>query len=127
MNYANVFGRTQKQFDMTMNREKITVTDFFNSDTKYDVFFRRNQRSTTPQGKVRFFYAQSTPIDIGTIFVLNGSNFIVTSKDGIESKDDKGKVKKYRVDGKTKETIRYMIYDKEDFSFKIDDAICIRF
>lgn len=24
MNYANVFGRTQKQFDMTMNREKIT-------------------------------------------------------------------------------------------------------
>lgn len=86
MNYANVFGRTQKQFDMTMNREKITVTDFFNSDTKYDVFFRRNQRSTTPQGKVRFFYAQSTPIDIGTIFVLNGSNFIVTSKDGIESK-----------------------------------------
>lgn len=85
MNYANVFGRTKKQFDMTMNREKITVTDFFNSDTKYDVFFRRNQRSTTPQGKVRFFYAQSTPIHIGTIFVLNGSNFIVTSQDGIES------------------------------------------
>lgn len=85
MNYANVFGRTQKQFDMTMNREKITVTDFFNSDTKYDVFFRRNQRSTTPQGKVRFFYAQSTPIHIGTIFVLNGENYVVTSQDGIES------------------------------------------
>ena len=73
MNYSNVFGRTQKQFDMTMNREKITVTDFSNSDIKYDVFFRRNQRSTTPQGKVRFFYAQSTPIHI------------VTSQDGIES------------------------------------------
>lgn len=85
MNYANVFGRTQKQFDMTMNREKITVADFFNSDIKYDVFFRRNQRSTTPQGKVRFFYAQSTPIHIGTIFVLNGENYIVTSQDGIES------------------------------------------
>ena len=85
MNYANVFGRTQKQFDMTMNREKITVTDFFNSNTKYDVFFRRNQRSTTPQGKVRFFYAQSTPIHIGTIFVLNGENYVVTSQDGIES------------------------------------------
>ena len=85
MNYANVFGRTQKQFDMTMNREKITVADFFNSDIKYDVFFRRNQRSTTPQGKVRFFYAQSTPIEIGTIFILNGSNYIVTSQDGIES------------------------------------------
>ena len=85
MNYANVFGRTKKQFDMTMNREKITVTDFFNSDTKYDVFFRRNQRSTTPQGKVRFFYAQSTPIHIGTIFVLNGENYVVTSQDGIES------------------------------------------
>ena len=85
MNYANIFGRTQKQFDMTMNREKITVTDFFNSNTKYDVFFRRNQRSTTPQGKVRFFYAQSTPIHIGTIFVLNGENYVVTSQDGIES------------------------------------------
>ena len=35
MNYANVFVRTQKQFDMTMNREKITVADFFNSDIKY--------------------------------------------------------------------------------------------
>ena len=85
MNYANVFGRTKKQFDMTMNREKITVADFFNSDIKYDVFFRRNQRSTTPQGKVRFFYAQSTPIHIGTIFVLHGENYIVTSQDGIES------------------------------------------
>lgn len=42
MNYANVFGRTQKQFDMTMNREKITVADFFNSDIKYDVFFRNH-------------------------------------------------------------------------------------
>ena len=85
MNYSNVFGRTQKQFDMTMNREKITVIDFFNSDIKYDVFFRSNQRSTTPQGKVRFFYAQSTPIEIGTIFVLNGENYVVTSQDGIES------------------------------------------
>lgn len=85
MNYANVFGRTQKQFNMTMNREKIGVADFYNSDIKYDVFFRRNQRSTTPQGKVRFFYAQSTPIHIGTIFVLNGENYIVISKDGIES------------------------------------------
>jgi hypothetical protein len=70
---------------MTMNREKIGVVDFYNSDIKYDVFFRRNQRSTTPQGKVRFFYAQSTPIHIGTIFVLNGENYVVTSQDGIES------------------------------------------
>ena len=43
-----------------------------------------------------------------------------------DDKDDKGKVKKYRVDGKTKETIRYMIYDKEDFSFKIDDIEYVR-
>ena len=35
MNYSNVFGRTQKQFDMTMNREKITVTDF--SQFRYKV------------------------------------------------------------------------------------------
>lgn len=43
-----------------------------------------------------------------------------------DDKDDKGKVKKYRVDGKTKETIRYMIYDKEDFSFKIDNIEYVR-
>ena len=85
MNYSNVFGHTKRQFDMTMNREKISVADYYNPDVKYDVFFRRNNRSTTPQGKVRFFYAQSTPIMIGTIFVLNGENYIVTSQDGIES------------------------------------------
>lgn len=85
MNYSNVFGHTKRQFDMTMNREKISVADYYNPDVKYDVFFRRNNRSTTPQGKVRFFYAQSTPIGIGTIFVLNGENYIVTSQDGIES------------------------------------------
>ena len=85
MNYSNVFGHTKRQFDMTMNREKISVADYYNPDVKYDVFFRRNNRSTTPQGKVRFFYAQSTPITIGTIFVLNGENYIVTSQDGIES------------------------------------------
>ena len=85
MNCSNVFGHTKRQFDMTMNREKISVADYYNPDVKYDVFFRRNNRSTTPQGKVRFFYAQSTPITIGTIFVLNGENYIVTSQDGIES------------------------------------------
>ena len=51
------------------------------------------------------------------------STFRSTLKD---DKDDKGKVKKYKVDGKTKETIRYMIYDKEDFSFKIDDIEYVR-
>ena len=51
------------------------------------------------------------------------SSFRSTLKD---DKDDKGKVKKYRVDGKTKETIRYMIYDKEDFSFKIDNIEYVR-
>ena len=85
MNYSNIFGRTKRQFDATMNREKIAVTDFFDPDTTYDVFFRENQRSTTPQGKVRFFYAQSTPIKMGTIFVFNGENYIVTSQDGAES------------------------------------------
>lgn len=51
------------------------------------------------------------------------STFRSTLKD---DKDDKGKVKKYKVDGKIKETIRYMIYDKEDFSFKIDDIEYVR-
>lgn len=47
MNYSNVFGRTQKQFDMTMNREKITVTDFSNSDIKYDVLSKTNAEFVT--------------------------------------------------------------------------------
>ena len=51
------------------------------------------------------------------------STFRSTLKD---DRDDKGKVKKYKVDGKTKETIRYMIYEKEDFSFKIDNIEYVR-
>lgn len=85
MNYSNVFGRNKRQFDITMNRECITVTDYFDASKTYNVFFRRNNRGTSPQGKVRFFYAQDTPIGIGTIFVLKGEPYIVTSQDGVES------------------------------------------
>lgn len=85
MNYSNVLCSTKRQFDTTMNRERIVITDFFDSNITYDVFFRRNNRGTSPQGKVRFFYAQDTPIGIGTIFVLKGEPYIVTSQDGVES------------------------------------------
>ena len=85
MNYSKVLCSTKKQFDYTMNRERIIVTDYFDSNITYEVFFRRNNRGTNPDGKVRLYYAKETPIQIGTIFVLKGEIYIVTSKDGIES------------------------------------------
>lgn len=85
MNYSRVLCSTKKQFDATMNRERIVVTDFFDSNITYEVFFRRNNRGTNPQGKLKLYYAKETPIHIGTIFVLNGEIYIVNSQDGIES------------------------------------------
>lgn len=85
MNYSKVLCSTKKQFDYTMNRERIIVTDFFDSNITYEVFFRRNNRGTNPDGKVKLYYAKETPIQIGTIFVLKGEIYIVNSKDGIES------------------------------------------
>lgn len=85
MNYSKVLCSTKKQFDYTMNRERIIVTDYFDSNITYEVFFRRNNRGTNPNGKLKLYYAKETPIQIGTIFVLKGEIYIVTSKDGIES------------------------------------------
>ena len=85
MNYSKVLCSTKKQFDYTMNRERIIVTDYFDSNITYEVFFRRNNRGTNPQGKLKLYYAKETPIQIGTIFVLKGEIYIVNSKDGIES------------------------------------------
>ncbi len=85
MNYSKVLCSTKKQFDYTMNRERIIVTDYFDSNITYEVFFRRNNRGANPDGKVKLYYAKETPIQIGTIFVLKGEIYIVTSKDGIES------------------------------------------
>ena len=87
----NIKNINQRQFDKTMLREGISVTDYYDVNKTYEVFFRRNNRSRRnnrnrdTQGKLNLFYAQSTPITIGTIFVLNGENYIVTSQDGIES------------------------------------------
>ena len=85
MNYSKVLCSTKKQFDYTMNRERIIVTDFFDSNITYEVFFRRNNRGNNTQGKLKLYYAKETPIRIGTIFVLKGEIYIVNSKDGIES------------------------------------------
>lgn len=68
-----------------MKREGISVSDYYDSTKTYDVFFRRNNRGTVPQGKLRFYYSQDTGISIGTIFVLKGIPYLVISQDGIES------------------------------------------
>ena len=85
MNYNRINNLNQRQFDIVMKRECITVTDYFYRDVTYDIFCRRNNRGTNPQGKVRIFYAKTTPISIGTMFILNGECFLVTSQDNIES------------------------------------------
>lgn len=85
MNFSNVFNSNKRQFNSTMKREGITVSDYYNSTKTYDVFFRRNKRGSNPQGKVRIYFSQDTPIDIGTMFVLKDDTYVVTSRDDDES------------------------------------------
>lgn len=81
MNIQNI---TERQFDKTVQRENVSVIDYFNG-TKYDVFFRRNNRSVSPEGKVRLYYKQTSKIDYGTTFTLNGKQYIVINQDADES------------------------------------------
>ena len=85
MNYSNIKNCNQRQFDATMKRECITVSDYYNSTKTYDVFFRRNRRGSNSQGKVRIYFSQDTPISIGTMFVLKDKTYVVTSRDDDES------------------------------------------
>ena len=85
MNYSNIKNCNQRQFDATMKRECITVSDYYDSTKTYDVFFRRNKRGSNPNGKVRIYFSQDIPIDIGTMFVLKDDTYVVTSRDGDES------------------------------------------
>ena len=85
MNYSNIKNCNQRQFNATMKRECITVSDYYDSTKTYDVFFRRSRRGSNPQGKVRIYFSQDTPIDIGTMFVLKDDTYVVTSRDGDES------------------------------------------
>ena len=85
MNYSNIKNCNQRQFNATMKRECITVSDYYDSTKTYDVFFRRSRRGSNPNGKVRIYFSQDTPIDIGTMFVLKDKTYVVTSRDDDES------------------------------------------
>ena len=85
MNYSNIKNCNQRQFNATMKRECITVSDYYDSTKTYNVFFRRSRRGNNPNGKVRIYFSQDTPIDIGTMFVLKDKPYVVTSRDGDES------------------------------------------
>ena len=85
MNYSNIKNCNQRQFNATIKRECITVSDYYDSTKTYDVFFRRSRRGNNPNGKVRIYFSQDTPIDIGTTFVLKDKPYVVTSRDGDES------------------------------------------
>ena len=85
MNYSNIKNFNQRQFNTTMKRECITVSDYYDRTKTYDVFFRRSRRGSNPNGKVRIYFSQDTPIDIGTTFVLKDDTYVVTSRDGDES------------------------------------------
>lgn len=81
----NIYNVNKRQFEATMKREKISVMDYYDNNKNYDVFFRRNNRSNTPQGKVRFYYSQDTEINVGTVFVMKGTTYLVISRDADES------------------------------------------
>ena len=85
MNYSNIKNFNQRQFNATMKRECITVSDYYDRTKTYNVFFRRSKRGSNSNGKVRIYFSQDTPIDIGTMFVLKDDTYVVTSRDGDES------------------------------------------
>ena len=85
MNYSNIKNCNQRQFNAIMKRECITVSDYYDRTKTYDVFFRMNKRGSNPNGKVRIYFSQDTPIDIGTVFVLKDTSYVVTSRDDDES------------------------------------------
>ena len=85
MNYSNIKNCNQRQFNATMKRECITVSDYYDSTKTYNVFFRRSRRGSNSNGKVKIYFSQDTPIDIGTTFVLKDKPYVVTSRDGDES------------------------------------------
>ena len=85
MNYSNIKNCNQRQFNATMKRECITVSDYYDRNKTYDVFFRRSKRGSNSNGKVRIYFSQDTPIDIGTMFVLKDDTYVVISRDGDES------------------------------------------
>ena len=85
MNYSNIKNCNQRQFNATMKRECITVSDYYDRTKTYNVFFRRSRRGSNSNGKVRIYFSQDTPIDIGTMFVLKDDTYVVTSRDGDES------------------------------------------
>ena len=85
MNYSNIKNFNQRQFNATMKRECITVSDYYDRTKTYDVFFRRSRRGSNSNGKVRIYFSQDTPISIGTMFVLKDKPYVVTSRDCDES------------------------------------------
>ena len=81
----NSTNTTKRLFNRTLNHEKIEIANYYTSEI-YNVFFRKNDRSTTPQGKVRLFYPVTTNIKIGTIFSLyNKGKYLVVSQDSDEN------------------------------------------
>lgn len=85
MNLNNIINSNKRQFTNTMKKEGMVVSDYYDTSKTYTVFFRRNNRSTSPEGKLRLFYEQDTDIKIGTVFVLRDIPYVVVSQDGIES------------------------------------------
>ena len=85
MNYSYIKNSNEKRFNAVMKRECITVSDYYDTTKTYDIFFRRNNKGTNPQGKLRIYYAQDTDLSIGTIFLLNNKPYLVINQDAIES------------------------------------------
>lgn len=81
----NINHTTQRQFDSTMQREKISVKDYYDTAKTYEVFFRRDNRGTDSKGKLHLFYRHNAEIKCGTVFVMKGKNYLVINQDAHES------------------------------------------
>lgn len=81
MNIKNI---TQRQFDKVLEREGKEIKEYY-ANTPMKVFFRRGSKGNSSQSRLSLYYAQDTPIKVGTVFTYKDNNYVVVSRYNEES------------------------------------------
>ena len=71
-------------FNQTIQREGITVSTFIGHN-EFQCFFRRLSDGTNQTDTMTMFYSKDTPVQAGTIIIVNGENFICLNCETIEN------------------------------------------
>lgn len=86
MDYRRIRRLTEKQFYKTLSREGMEIGSYYDPSKTYKVFFRKLERSETPNFKIRLYYPTEYNIDIGTVITIDQEPYIIYSSDAFESR-----------------------------------------